>query len=760
MPSDEWNDDSRDFTDINPTPSLPDGRGVRIGILTSGGDAQGMNAAVRAVVRSALSVGAEVYAIFEGYQGMIDGGDGIRPFDWEDVGSILNRGGTVIGTFRSKEMREREGRLKAVRHLLHRGIDRLVVIGGDGSLTGLNLLRNEWPGLVAELVKRGDLAPETAREHPSLMIAGMVGSIDNDLVGSDMTIGADTALHRIVDAIDDLASTAASHQRSFVVEVMGRHCGYLALMSAVAGGADFVLVPEQPPEPGWEDRMCADLKAGRKAGRRDSIVIVAEGATDRQGNPIKADYVRQVLIDRLNEDARVTILGHVQRGGTPSAYDRWASTWLGYNAVHEVLTATPDSEGRVIATRSNRIDRISLVKAVADTQRVPDLIGDGKYRDAMRMRGRSFVEMDAIFNELAAPVRTIPAEGDKRIAIMHAGGPAPGMNTAARALARLGISRGHHMIGIHSGFIGLAAGDLSELTWEETEGLTGEGGAMLGTRREVPRTQDLYAISRALEKNEIDALIVVGGYSAYDGVHKMTTERDRYPAFRIPTVCVPASIDNNLPGSELSIGADTALNVIVDAMDKIKESGIASKRCFVVETMGKNCGYLAMMSGLAAGAERIYLNEEGISLDDLVADMHWLRESFANGRRLFLAVRNENASANYTTDFLARMMEEESHGMYDVRTAVLGHMQQGGSPSPFDRLLASRLAYHALNLTDDELAAGHDGAWFIGVKEGHLRPGRMDTMPTLVDPQHRRPRDQWWLDLRAVVRTVSDELRS
>ncbi|MDN6660196.1 MAG: 6-phosphofructokinase, partial [Acidipropionibacterium jensenii] len=137
---------------MNPTPSLPDGRGVRIGILTSGGDAQGMNAAVRAVVRSALSVGAEVYAIFEGYQGMIDGGDGIRPFDWEDVGSILNRGGTVIGTFRSKEMREREGRLKAVRHLLHRGIDRLVVIGGDGSLTGLNLLRNEWSGLVAELV--------------------------------------------------------------------------------------------------------------------------------------------------------------------------------------------------------------------------------------------------------------------------------------------------------------------------------------------------------------------------------------------------------------------------------------------------------------------------------------------------------------------------------------------------------------------------------------------------------------------------------
>ena len=753
-------DDQRIFDRTSRTPTLPDGRGIRIGILTSGGDAQGMNAAVRAVVRSGISVGAEVYAIYEGYQGMIDGGDGIRKFGWDDVGSILNRGGTVIGTFRSKEMREREGRLKAVRHLLHRGIDRLVVIGGDGSLTGLNLLRNEWSGLVAELVERGDLAPEVAEQHPSLMIAGLVGSIDNDLVGSDMTIGADTALHRIVDAIDDLASTAASHQRSFVVEVMGRHCGYLALMSAVAGGADYVLVPEQPPAPGWEDEMCAELRKGRESGRRDSIVIIAEGATDREGNPIRAEYVRKVLAERLNEDARVTILGHVQRGGKPSAYDRWASTWLGYSAVHEVLTATPESEGMVVGTRSNRSERLSLVKAVADTQHVPELIEAGQYHEAMRMRGGSFLEMDAIFSELADPARTTPEPDYRRIAVMHAGGPAPGMNTAMRALVRLGISRGHTMIGIHNGFVGLAANDMEEITWSQVEGLTGEGGAMLGTRREVPQTQDLYAISRALEKNDIDALVVIGGYSAYDGVHKMTTERDRYPAFRIPTVCVPASIDNNLPGSELSIGTDTALNVIVDAMDKIKESGIASKRCFVVETMGKNCGYLAMMSGIAAGAERIYLNEDGISLDDLVTDVHWLRESFAKGRRLFLAVRNENASKNYTTEFLAQMMEEESHGMYDVRTAVLGHMQQGGSPSPFDRLLATRFSYQALNLVDDELAAGEDGSWFMGIREGSTHAGRMETMSSLVDPQHRRPRHQWWLDLRTVARTVSDELRS
>ena len=152
-------------------------------------------------------------------------------------------------------------------NLLRNGIDRLIVIGGDGSLSGADLLRQEWPSLVAELLAGGDIDQDTADRHPALMIAGLVGSIDNDMIGTDMTIGADSALHRIVEAIDAIASTASSHQRSFVVEVMGRHCGYLALMSAIAGGADYVFIPENPPDPGWEDH-CASCcaPAGRPAG--------------------------------------------------------------------------------------------------------------------------------------------------------------------------------------------------------------------------------------------------------------------------------------------------------------------------------------------------------------------------------------------------------------------------------------------------------------------------------------------------------------
>src|SRR5512136_357225 len=258
-----------------------------IGVLTSGGDAPGMNAALRAVVRTALNRGVAVYAIYEGYQGMVDGGDRIRNMNWDDVSGILQRGGTVIGTARCAAFRGREGRLAAALHLLERGIDRLVVIGGDGSLTGANLFREEWPDLVAELVRQGAISQEVAAQHPYLGIVGLVGSIDNDFYGTDMTIGADTALQRITTALDQIGSTAASHQRTFVVEVMGRNCGYLALMSCLAGSAHWVLIPESPPDTDdWETLMCNVLATGRAAGRRHSMIVIAEGARDRNGIPI------------------------------------------------------------------------------------------------------------------------------------------------------------------------------------------------------------------------------------------------------------------------------------------------------------------------------------------------------------------------------------------------------------------------------------------------------------------------------------------
>lgn len=735
---------------------------VRIGVLTSGGDAQGMNAAVRAVVRTTLRLGAQPYAVMEGWAGAVAGGEGIRPLNWDSVGSILHRGGTIIGTARSKEFRTREGMLSAAANLLEHGIDRLVVIGGDGSLTGTNEFRKAWPSLLAELMETGRITPEVAAAHSQLMIAGLVGSIDNDLVGTDMTIGADSALHRIMEAIDSLSSTAASHQRTFVIEVMGRHCGYLALMSAVAGGCDYVFVPELPPADGWEEDMCNKLQAGRAAGRRDSLVIVAEGAQDREGNRITAADVCDVLEERLGEDARVTILGHVQRGGRPSAYDRWMSTLLGYAAAQEVLRATPESEPHIIGVRHNRIAHLPLMESVENTRAVATYIKDGDYEAAVEARGASFAQMLQIFENMSTPpVQSSHNEAspvkNKRVAILHAGGLAPGMNTAARAAVRLGIDHGLTMLGIEGGFPGLLDGAVKELSWADVEGWVGEGGAALGTHRDYPTIEQLYSIGRSLESNHIDGLIVIGGFNAYLGAHTLIKERDRYPAFNIPIVCVPASIDNNLPGSELSIGADTAVNSTVYTLDAIKLSASASKRCFVAEVMGRRCGYLTLMSGLATGAEKVYLPEHDATLDEIASATSDMVKSFRDGRRLYLVLRNEAACGLYSTKLLADVFAQESNGLYDVRESVIGHVQQGGNPTAFDRLMATRLVTNAMQVLVDELVAGTARGHYVGLVNGEFRDSPLAHMNDELDLVNRRPRDQWWLRLEHVIPVVSQD---
>ncbi|MDR0284624.1 MAG: 6-phosphofructokinase [Propionibacteriaceae bacterium] len=742
-----------------PTPEVWPGSaaGKTIGVLTSGGDAQGMNAALRAAVRTALFAGARPYAIMEGYQGMIDGGDGIRPFAWEDAAGILNRGGTVIGTFRSKEFETRPGMLTAAANLVNRGIDRLVVIGGDGSLTGLNQFATQWPSLLDELAAAQRITTEQRAAHPRLAFAGLVGSIDNDMVGTDTTIGADSALHRIQEAIDAISSTAASHQRCFVVEVMGRNCGYLALSAAVSGGCDYVLVPELPPADGWEQAMCEQLHRSRAAGRKESIVILAEGARTRSGDPISAEHVRATIESTLHEDTRVTILGHVQRGGTPSVYDRWAPTWLGYEAATYLLNSTSDEPGVVFGFRGENVIRVPLVQAVADTRSVPELIAKGRYDEVLALRGNEFQALARIFCEVSDPRQTVAAAGP-RIAVMHAGALSPGMNIAAKTAVWLGISRGYTMVGVQDGFLGLAAGNMAELTWKDVDGWNQAGGAVLGTRRHIPEIEELYAISRSLEENHIAGLLVIGGWNAYESVELINNERSRYPGLQIPILCVPAAIDNNLPSTAMSIGADTALNVVVDCIDKVKMSASASQRCFVIETMGRDCGYLALMGGFAGGAEQVYLNETRITLEDLRADLTWVRNSFDHhGRSFFLAVRNECANPNYTTDVLARLFDEEGQGRYDTRTLTIGHIQQGGSPTPADRLLAIRLTDAAMTTVAEQISANDKVIYCVGSQGGDVVMTEINEAMKHVDSLHQRPSEEWWLPLKSVLDCVNRE---
>lgn len=732
----------------------------RIGILTSGGDAQGMNAAVRSVVRTALDCGAEVYAIYEGYQGLVDDGDYIRKMDWDSVGGILQLGGTVIGSARCEAFRTRDGRRTAAKNLIKCGIDGLIVIGGDGSLTGANIFRQEWPSLVAELTETQEISAEDAAAYANLSIVGLVGSIDNDFSGTDMTIGTDTALHRITEAVDAITSTAASHQRTFVVKVMGRNCGYLALMGALACGADWVFIPEAPPDvENWADMLAERLKAGRKAGRRDSIVILAEGARDRDGNYIGSSDVQRVLEERLKEEVRVTVLGHVQRGGKPSAFDRTLSTLMGHEAVNTILSAKPEDEPVVIGIRNNRMTRLPLMESVRKTQAVAEAIKVKDYERAISLRSSSFKDAFVTFKTMvrALPHPANPEKKRFRIGVLNAGAPSPGMNTAGRAAIRLGLDRGHIMLGVHNGFEGLVEGEVEALDWMSVSGWASRGGSMLGTTRRVPKGRDLYAIARVIEDQHIDALLMIGGWNAYESAYTLLTNRPNFPSFNIPMICLPASINNNLPGSEFSIGADTALNSIVDAVDKIKQSAVATRRCFVVEVMGHYCGYLALMGGMATGAERVYLHEEGIKLRDLQTDVEKLLKGFSVGKRLGLMIRNERANEVYNTEFICALFEEEGRDVFDVRPAILGHLQQGGDPSPFDRIQASRLSSLCLQYLIDQCEKGEYNSAFIGMQNGQIQFHDMRDFDRMIDAEHQRPRNQWWLELKGIASLLAKQ---
>jgi 6-phosphofructokinase 1 len=729
-----------------------------IGVFTSGGDAAGMNAAVRAVVRSALDRKLEVYGIHEGYAGLIEGGERIRPMNWNSVGGMIHRGGTVIGTARSTEFTTRPGRLKAAQNLLARGIEGLVVIGGDGSLTGADVFRREWPSLLDELVTSGVVSLEVAMRHPRLIVVGLIGSIDNDAFGTDMTIGADTALHRITEAIDAISSTASSHRRVFVVEVMGRHCGYLAMMAAVATGADWLFIPENPPaHDDWEAEMLASLRAGRDAGRRDAMVIVAEGATDRHGQPITSDYLCRTLQSGLDESVRATVLGHVQRGGAPSAFDRNLGTIMGHGAVEALVGGAADEESQVIGMRGNRVVKIPLGECVSKSREINRLLKAHEYQKAIELRGSSFNTALKSLKTLLRALPHPPREGQRRLrlAVLNVGAPAAGMNAAVRAAVRISLDQGHLMFGIRSGFQGLIDDDMIDMDWMSVNGWSSLGGSELGTNRVVPTGPDFYQIARTIENRALDGLLIIGGWEAYKSAHRLFEERANFPAFRIPFVCLPATIDNNLPGTEFSIGADTALNNIVEVVDKIKQSAVAERRCYIVEVMGRKCGYLALMSGLATGAERVYLHEEGITLKMMKEDLDMLITGFKGGKRLGLVIRNEEANSTYDTYFMSQLFDEESGGVFAVRESILGHLQQGGDPSPFDRIQGTKLARRCVGYLIDRATEQKPAAAFIGMVNGKVHFHSLEDLPRMVDEENRRPKVQWWLELRRMANALA-----
>ncbi|WP_349408125.1 6-phosphofructokinase [Pseudalkalibacillus sp. SCS-8] len=289
----------------------------RIGVLTSGGDSPGMNAAVRAVVREAIYKGMEVYGVYHGYTGLIEGQ--IEKMELGSVGDIIHRGGTMLYSARCEEFKTYEGQMKGVKQLEKFGIEGLVVIGGDGSYRGAQKL--------------------TEHGFPTITLPG---TIDNDIPGTDYTIGFDTALNTAIDAIDKIRDTATSHERTYVIEVMGRNAGDIALWSGLAGGAESILIPEEDFK---MEEITDRLRRGHERGKKHSIIVVAEGV----GSGV--DIANQIKAD-TNFETRVTVLGHIQRGGSPTAFDRVLASRLGAKAVQLLLDG---KAGRAVGIQNNKL---------------------------------------------------------------------------------------------------------------------------------------------------------------------------------------------------------------------------------------------------------------------------------------------------------------------------------------------------------------------------------------------------------------------
>lgn len=301
-----------------------------IGILTSGGDAPGMNAAIRAVVRSAIYYGCKVYGINRGYKGLLE--EDLVEMNLSSVGDIIHRGGTILKSSRCEEFKTEEGRKLGVKVLKKYGIDCLVVIGGDGSFNGAKKL--------------------SEMGFPAI---GIPGTIDNDLEYTDYTIGFDTAMNTVIDAIGKIRDTSSSHERVNIVEVMGRNCGDLALYAGIAGGAETIIVPEVDVK---LDEIALRLKTTQKRGKRHSIIVMAEGV-EKVGS---ASDLKKVLTEEAGADVRVTVLGHVQRGGSPTAFDRILASRFGYRAVELLLEG---KSSRVVGIKDNKIIDMDIQEALA-----------------------------------------------------------------------------------------------------------------------------------------------------------------------------------------------------------------------------------------------------------------------------------------------------------------------------------------------------------------------------------------------------------
>ena len=619
-------------------------------------------------------------------------GDCIFELHTGAIGASFREGGTFLGSARytaiagdSKEARALK--VNALVNLRQQGISGLVVIGGDGSLTGALALHNF-------LQHHGSGFPEL--DGMTLQIVGLPGSIDNDIPCTDMAIGVDTTLNTVVDCIDKLRDTATSHKRVSIVEVMGRLRGYLAVMSGLATGADHIFIREQVV--GSRDLldMLSALQGSFNLGQQAGVIVRSEGAVFSTG------FIRESIAHLLEmpRDVRETILGHLQRGGAPTAYERVLAMRLGARAV-ELLGDAP-GEPLFVGIRANVITE-SLIAEVLEKKNAP------AFRDTLSPGAHACYDLAS---RLERPVSRSTAGPGKKIAILTDGNNVSGMNMAVRSVARLALDAGMMVEGIRGGFDGLGKGGKTvSLEWNmlEMKSILRRPGSLLGVSRQGLQCFEdrLDGFVEGLDRMQVDGLVTVGSLESY---HVAAAIAQRTG---IPIVGIPADANCNLPGTNWVIGMDSALNDLCRGIDRAADAAHVQNKTFIIHLKWHYCYCLVHMAALAGGADQLIIDARETDDDDSHAlrsqidkKVKALQDTVARGKPgttvVFFSRNLETADSA-----LAMIKEAINAGLNIPATVIPLETSYGGSvPTAFDRVLASRFGEAAFGLMQDQTRFG------------------------------------------------------
>jgi 6-phosphofructokinase 1 len=671
----------------------------KIAVMTSGGDAPGMNAALRGVVRAALNRGWEVFGIRNAYRGLAEGAGSILPLDWLDVSWSFREGGTVLGSARFPEiagdtLKSKELKQQALLNLKTLNITGLVVIGGDGSLTGAQ-------GLFMFLQNSRWASPEL--RDMELSVVAIPGSIDNDIPFTDMSIGVDTTLNTIIECIDKLRDTATSHGRVSIVEVMGRLRGYLAVMSGLATGADRVFIREERISQNELNSMLQVLRDSFVHGQKAGIIIRSEGAEFSTG------FLKETIANLLEpkREVRETVLGHLQRGGNPTAFERIMAARMGVKAVQLLEAGLP--EPHMIGLTHNRLESVPL-------SRVLEKLSMPEFKNQLSPNTRNALHL---CQQLEDPPQGNTSTG-VRVAVITDGGNVSGMNIAVRAIARLAINEGLQAVGIKGGFSGLLRGreNILRLDWSmlELKGIVRWAGTLLGVSSDgfPDAIEHAAQLRQQVNKLDIKGLLVIGGSTAYQYADRVAG------VLQIPVVGIPAALCCNLLGTDLVVGIDTALNDFLKGIDRAVDAANVQKKIYIIHITGDYCNCLVKLAALAGGSEAVIVDQGG----DLQSFQALVREKIQGLKHIIAAGKNSATVICFArqTDQADATLKEIKRSIIDSgitrETSVIAlETTLGGIvPTAFDRILAQRLAEKALAVLQNKMQEHEHAFHMVGIK--------------------------------------------